>query len=381
MLFLNNDDIAQVLTPADCVRVHEEGELELARGELAARPRFDTITATPAAGHFYRWGTVEAASKALQTQAIRLKSDVVYYERRNGHTVEEKYASRPGLYCGLVFLFDTSNGEPLALLQDGLLQQARVGAKNALGVKYLSRADSKTVGMLGSGGQARSHLSSFCAVRPIESCKVYSPTPAHREAYAAEMRESLGIDVVAVDSPHDAVAEADILACCTNSMEPVLFGDMVERGMHLTNVSGEWSDEVTAMVDVSARSAPSHQFQGAPIDMSQGRGGAAAVYAAANDEELRELESISGDRYGPITPGDRPASGETARQVLLADLIEGKAQGRSSDEEISASTGIGSGGTSGLSFVVVGRLVYDLARARGLGTELPTELFLQDIKD
>ncbi|MCH7825882.1 MAG: hypothetical protein IH849_13865 [Acidobacteria bacterium] len=76
-----------------------------------------------------------------------------------------------------------------------------------------------------------------------------------------------------------------------------------------------------------------------------------------------------------------PASSKTARQVLLADLIEGKAQGRSSDEEISASTGIGSGGTSGLSFVVVGRLVYDLARARGLGTELPTELFLQDIKD
>ena len=54
MLFLSNADVLQVLTMADCVRVHEEGEVELAIGELAARPRFDTIVTTPSPEQYYR---------------------------------------------------------------------------------------------------------------------------------------------------------------------------------------------------------------------------------------------------------------------------------------------------------------------------------------
>jgi hypothetical protein len=51
------------------------------------------------------------------------------------------------------------------------------------------------------------------------------------------------------------------------------------------------------------------------------------------------------------------------------------------DEEISSSSGVGGAETSGLSFVVVGRLIYDLARERGLGTEVPTDLFMQDVRN
>ncbi len=381
MLFLNNADVLQVLTMEDCVRVHEEGEVELARGELAARPRVDTIVTTPTPDHYYRWGTVEAASKASQTLAIRMKSDVIFYEQSGSSLVEEKYASRPGLFCGLVMLFDTSNGEPLAVIQDGNLQQARVGAKNALGAKYLARADAKVVGMLGSGGQAKSHLEAFATVRPIERCNVFSPTQANREAYARDMSAKLGFEVVAVSSPEEAVAGADIVACCTNSMRPVLFPEMVQPGMHITVVSNEWDPEVPRMVDVTAVSAESHLFQGAAIDESQGRGGAAAVYAAASTSELARLAAISGNRYGELPLRQGRQAPRTTRSVPIADLIAGTAQGRVDDTEVSSSQGIGAGGTSGLSFVVVGRLVYQLARERGLGTEVPTDLFIQDVRN
>jgi len=100
----------------DCIRVLEEGQLETSRGELAARPRIDVMTSTRTPHHFYFWGTMEGTSKALQTHAIRMKSDVVYWPVVDGHIREEKYAGRPGLFCGLVFLFDTSTGEPLALM-------------------------------------------------------------------------------------------------------------------------------------------------------------------------------------------------------------------------------------------------------------------------
>jgi alanine dehydrogenase len=383
MLFLNNADVLQVLTMADCVRVHEEGEVELATGELAARPRFDTITKTPTLEQYYRWGTVEAASKSLQTQAIRLKSDVIYYEQSGESLVEEKYAGKPGLFCGLVMLFDTTNGEPLAIIQDGNLQQARVGAKNALGVKYLARTNATTVGMLGSGGQARSHLEAFATVRPIERCNVFSPTKANRERYASEMSEKLGIEVVAVDSLERALHGADIISCNTNSMKPILFPEMVMPGVHITVVSGEWDRQVPRIVDVVPSSAGSHLFHGAPPDFSLGRGGAAAVYAAASDSDLEHLVEISGSRYGeiPARQGGGGGAARKTRSVPLADLIQGTAQGRLSDDEISSSSGEGGGATSGMSFVVVGRLVYDLARERGLGTEIPTDLFLQDVRN
>jgi alanine dehydrogenase len=384
MLFLNNADVLQVLTMADCVRVHEEGEVELAGGELAARPRFDTIVTTPSPDHYYRWGTVEAASKALQTQAIRLKSDVIYYEGEGENLVEEKYAGRPGLYCGLVMLFDTTTGSPLAIIQDGNLQQARVGAKNALGVKYLSREESKVVGMLGSGGQARSHLEAFATVRPIERCNVYSPTKANRERFASEMSEKLGIEVVAVGSPDEAINGADIISCNTNAMSPILFPEMVKPGVHITVVSGEWDRSVPPMIDVVPSSPESKIFHGGAPDLSQGRGGAAAVYAAASDDDLNHLVEISGTRYGeaPVRSGGGAARApRKTRSVPIADLIQGTAQGRLNDEEISSSSGVGGGGTAGLSFVVVGKLVYDLALKQGLGTDIPTDLFLQDVRN
>jgi alanine dehydrogenase len=379
MLFLNNQSVEQVLTMEDCIRVHEDGEVELARGELAARPRVDVITATENPEHFYRWGTMEGSSKSLHSHAIRMKSDVIYYEQDGDRIVEEKYAGKPGLYCGLIFLFDTSTGDPLALIQDGFLQHMRVGAKNALGVKYISREDSHVVGMLGSGGQARSHLMAYAAVRPVDRCNVYSPNPEHREAYAKEMSEELGIDVVAFDDPRAAVSGTDIVACCTNSMRPVLFADMVEPGMHLTVVSGELAREVPQLIDVTTTSPESKVFRGAPIDQSRGQGGTASVYAAASEADLQHLAEISGDRYAERTAPR--VSSSNARRVGLAELIAGEVEGRRDASEVSSSGGIGGGGTQGLSFVTVARLVYELARERGLGLEMPTDLFLQDIRD
>ena len=381
MLFLDNHDVEQVLTMADCIRVLEEGYSEAARGELASRPRIDVITPTKTPHRFYRWGTMEGTSKSLHAHAIRLKSDVVYWTQEDSRTTEQKYASRPGLFCGLVFLFDTDTGEPLALMQEGYLQHLRVGASNAIGVKHLAKRDAKVVGMLGSGGMARSHLAAFCAVRPIERVKVYSPNPEHREAYAKEMAAALEVQVEAVNSAREAVAGTDIVATCTNSMDHILFGDMIEPGMHITSVGQEIAGDVPPKIDVTLRHAAINRvFRGEPIHGIPDGGGAALVYAAANDDELREVEQSAGMRYQQKR---HPEAQVKARVVSLADIIAG-VPGRLNDQEVSASgiiRGANDPGVQGVSFVTVGRLVYDLARARGLGKDLPTEMFLQDIRD
>ncbi len=75
MLFINNADVAAVLTMEDTLRVIEEGHREWAEGGIAGRPRVDIYTETGAQDRFHRWGTMEGSSKRLQKVAIRMKSD------------------------------------------------------------------------------------------------------------------------------------------------------------------------------------------------------------------------------------------------------------------------------------------------------------------
>src|SRR6059036_4110546 len=107
---------------------------------------------------------MEGASRKIGVFAIRMKSDIVYWP--NGET-EEKYCVQPGTFCGLVMVFSVRNGEPLALINDGVLQHMRVGGCAGLGAKYLARDDAAVVGMIGSGGMARTYLEAFNEVRRI----------------------------------------------------------------------------------------------------------------------------------------------------------------------------------------------------------------------
>src|SRR5262249_47405457 len=122
----------------------------------------------------------------------------------------------------------------VGLIKGGVVKHFGVGGGAAIGVKYLAREDSHVVGMLGSGGMARTFLEAFKCVRDIRLCKVYSPTPAHREAFAEEMSRRLNIEVRAVDDPREAVRGADIPSSCTDGMARVYDAGWIEPGMHVT---------------------------------------------------------------------------------------------------------------------------------------------------
>jgi hypothetical protein len=303
-----------------------------------------------------------------------MKSDVVSWRDHGGARVEDKYCVQPGLYCGLVFLLDTETAEPLAIMNDGFLQHVRVGALAGLGAKYLAKADASVVGMLGAGGMARTHLEAFAAVRSIERCQVYCPTPAHREAYAREMSEQLDVEVVPCTTPEEAVRGADILAACTNAVQPIVFNSIVEPGTHLVCVSGEIAAEVVSRIDVAIGGGPVSQiFRGNRIDQSRGF----PTYLAGDASALERARA-----------GARPAreenKGPKPRFVPLNELMDGAA-GRLNDAEISCSGGVAGAdsgeGKQGLQFVTVASLIYDRAVAAGFGRTVPTEWFLQDVRD
>ncbi|MEE8517216.1 MAG: ornithine cyclodeaminase family protein [Alphaproteobacteria bacterium] len=378
MLIINNEIVADLLTMEDCLRVQEEAFKKLPTGEAMHRPRIDMYMPCDRDDGYFRWGTMEGANDGFF--AIRMKSDIMTWPMgANGLWTEEKYCIEPGTYCGIIFLLSTRNGEPLAFINDGVLQHMRVGGGAGIGVKYLSREDSHTVGMLGSGGMARTFLEAFTLVRDIKHCKIYSPTPAHREEYAEEMSRKLGIEVVAVDEPADAVKGVDILSTCTDSMQPVYDPDWIEPGMHVTNLGRrEMSDKALDKFDVVVRQGTAG-LQMRETDRFKAEVGLSpAAFIGGTEEDMKRLPDKNPE---PGLGGDSPEfsdRGKGGDKPDFADLISGKAKGRTSPDQVTYYRNVGN---QGLQFSAVGGWLYTLAKERGLGHEIPTGWFLQDIRD
>jgi ornithine cyclodeaminase/alanine dehydrogenase-like protein (mu-crystallin family) len=365
MIFLTNEHIEQVLDMPACLDAMEEAYRELNERRAGYRPRIDFYV--PQEPHYYRWGTMEGASRRLGVFAIRMKSDMLAWEEQAGFRVEDKYCMQRGTYCGLIFLLSTANAAPLALMNDGYLQHMRVGACAGLGTKYLSRNDSKVLAMIGSGGMARTYAMAIKEVRPIELMRVFSPTRANRENYAREMTERLDIEVVAVDSPEKALRRADVVALTTDSLVPVIKAEWLEPGMHVNNVrNNEAGPDVLKRADVIARLGTSTLFadRSAPevVTGSDGMFG----YIAGSAEEKKKIPS------SPHHEIDNPNIG------TVPDVMAGRWVGRANDEQI---TFLNNQGTQGLQFAAVGGTAYKLAKAKGLGHPLPLEWFTQNIRD
>ncbi len=378
MLIISNDDVAKLLTMDECIRAQEEAFKKLPFGGAMHRPRIDMYMPCDRPDGYYRWGSMEGANDGYF--AIRMKSDIITWPRdADGNWTEEKYCREPGTYCGVIFLISTRNAEPLAFINDGNLQHMRVGGGAGIGVKYLSREDSHVIGMLGSGGMARTFLEAFTCVRDIRLCKVYSPNAEHREQYAAEMAKRLGIEVRAVDSARDAVRGVDILSSCTDSMKPVYDAAWIEKGMHVTNLGRrEMPDTVIEKFDLVVRQGTAGLQMRQTERFQAERGLSPAAFIGGSPEEMKRIPEKNPE---PGFGGDSPEfkdRGKGGDKPEFADLITGKCKGRTSRDQITFYRNVGN---QGLQFSAVGGRVYEMARAKGLGREIPTEWFLQDIRD
>lgn len=368
-LLISNEDAGRLLTMPQVIEALEGSYRGLASGEAVCRPRIDVELPSGDPGHLYRWGTMEGGGPGYF--AIRMKSDIVHWQEENGVATREKYCLRPGLFCGLIFLFSTRTGEPLALLNDGVIQHMRVGGDSGIGVKYMARQNSEVVGMLGSGGMARSHIEAFLAVRPgIRRLQVYSPTKANREKFAAEVAERYGIEAVAVEAPEAIYEGADIVAAVTDAARPVLDGERLEAGCHVVNIgAGGAPDRRTIeRCDVYLR------FGDAPAPRGRPDYGQDAEYL-----------SFTADAAMPVLENRPSGAKEEAHGVLapeklvsLAEVFDDRARGRKTADQITYSE---RGNLQGAQFWAVASVVYEAAIKAGRGRDLPTEWFVQDIRN
>src|ERR1700683_3758789 len=378
MLIIDNATVAKLLTMDDCVRVQEEAFRKLPSGGAIHRPRIDMYFPCEREDGYFRWGTMEGANDGFF--AIRMKSDIMTWTKdANGNWTEEKYCREPGTYCGVIFLLSTRKSEPLAFINDGVLQHMRVGGGAGIGAKYLSREDTHVIGMLGSGGMARTFLEAFRCVRDVRLCKVYSPNPEHREAFADEMSRRLNIEVRAVDNARDAVRGADLLSSCTDSMRPVYDAEWVEKGMHITNLGRrEVPDAMMDKLDMVVRQGTAGLQMKQTERFQAERGLSPAAFIGGTLEEMKRIPAKNAQ---PGFGGDSPEFMDRGRggdKPDFADLITGKCRGRTSGDQVTFYRNVGN---QGLQFSAVGGWVYQQAVKSGKGRTIPTDWFLQDIRD
>ncbi len=364
MLYLNNRDMARLLTPKRCIDGLEEAFHTLAAGRAVSRPRTDVWVPCGSTDAYYRWGSMEGAIEPWGVFVTRMKSDIVTWTEEG---TDELHCVRPGTFSGFVMVFSTRNGEPLAIMNDGVLHHLRVAAGAALGLKYLARQDASVVGILGSGGMARAYLPAFLEVCPISRVKVYSPTKAHLEAYVEDMGRELGIPIEPYDRPETVVRGSDIVATCTDSTGPVVTDpSWVESGMHLTNASSrEWSWEVVQRCDLVCQVGTETLGPGMGKQDSERHYGW-ATWMIGQPEEIARIPKRT---VGNI---------DFLKFPSLVDLLNDTSKRRTSTHQVTFFHNLG---LLGFQFAAVAGMAYRLARENGIGQELSTEPFLQDIRD
>ncbi len=352
-LILSNADVEKLLTMPECIDALEDSYVELAEGRGVNRTRSDCITPTSNPDAIYGLKSMDGVIPKLGIGAIRINSDIITFPKKGNNVVREKVPAANGRYVGLVLLFSSENGEPLAIMPDGVMQRMRVGAANGLGVKYLARSNAATVGILGCGWQAGAQLMAAIAVRKITSVRCFSPTEAKREAFATEMSALLGIEVRAVDQPEAALAGADIAMCASNSLDPIFFERWIEPGAHLSSIK---LPEIEIAAVKRADRLVLHAHEQKPI------------HVTTRDLALAKKANEHGWSAGSEIDFDRLPT--------LPDLIVGRAQGRQTDSEVTCFlNNIG----LGYQFAAAGAVVYRKAKDSGLGHELPTEWFTEDV--
>jgi ornithine cyclodeaminase/alanine dehydrogenase-like protein (mu-crystallin family) len=316
ILYLKEADVRRFLTMHDAIDLVEDAARALGEGHAnncpRQRPRTDStmMHVLPAA-----YGGADAMGLKAYTAG---KRGTAFY-----------------------YLLFNAEGLLLALIEANWLGAMRTGAASAVATRYMSREDSATLGIIGTGHQARTQLEAVMHVRNFTRIRAWSRTSARLDPFITNMSEKLGKTIEPAASAEECVADADVIITMTTSTEPVLKGAWISAGAHL-NVAGS--------NHIHRREVDGEAIQ---------RSGIVAV------EDLAQAKVEAGDLK--IASDERMFNWD--RAVLLSDIVAGKTPGRHDPHEITMFKSIG----IGLWDVVAARHVYDRARAEHAGVELPVE--------
>jgi ornithine cyclodeaminase/alanine dehydrogenase-like protein (mu-crystallin family) len=213
MLFLKNTPVNQILSMSEMIEAIEDTLKEMAEGRGFELPRRRIH-------HPNRmiFGLLPGSVHGIM--GAYLQTDL---DRRIHHET--------------VVLYSAETGEPLIFFQDCSINEYRTGAAGGIGAKYLARSDASRVAVIGSAVHAETQLKAVAAVRNLTEVSVFSPTMAHRDAFVEKMSRELALHVSPAAGVYEAIANADIVITATSARTPILDGNWLKPGTHITSIA------------------------------------------------------------------------------------------------------------------------------------------------
>jgi ornithine cyclodeaminase/alanine dehydrogenase-like protein (mu-crystallin family) len=352
-IIITDDDVTRLLSMNECIEAMKVAFKDFADGVAVNRPRMRYLANHPDPDRKYMANVHVGAVPSYGIACVRAGSQIL---RPASATNDRRLYENPRPFnWGIVILYSLETAEPLAFLHEFRLSGMRVGATTGAAVDAIARPQASTLGLFGSGKQARSAVTAIKAVRPISLVKVFSPSAAHRETLARELSRP-GLEVVAIADPRQVVVGADIICCATSAMSSVLDGDWLEDGQMVISIAN--SDVTNKRSEVDRK-----------------------TYARARAIVVNDWESvIENDQTELLDP---IAAGVVQRDsvVELGDVLAGRVKLTQAPRGAKDEGIVYYKNNSGLAiqFAAAGGILYRKALAEGSNRAIPTEWLGSDL--
>ncbi|MCI0455339.1 MAG: ornithine cyclodeaminase family protein [Candidatus Dadabacteria bacterium] len=314
VLFLGEEDVKQLLSMNDAIKVLEETFKQEGLGNIINHPR-------------HRIRTEKSMLHYLAGAVPHMK--VMGYKA---------YTSYKGGVKFRVFLHSIETGELLSIMDGNFLGMIRTGATTGVATKYMARDDSSQVGIFGTGSQARGQLMGVAAVRGIKTINAYSRNADKRRAFCSEMERLLEIETIPVENPEDVIKGADIVITSTTSSEPVFKGELIEKRVHINAIGGNFLFK-------------------REIDET-----------AVRKSDIIVVESVEQSKIeaGEFLPSIEKGRLQWEQVHELGEVLVGKVKGRTRDVDITLFKSLG----IAIEDIAIAAHIYELAKKRGMGQKL-----------
>jgi ornithine cyclodeaminase len=306
--FVSAEDAARLLPYATCIPLMRDAMMALSQGRT--RQSLRAIV------------SLEDEGKLFGSMPGAMLGDKATFGAKLVSVFPGNFAKGKMSHQGVIVLFDSDEGAPVAVLEAGEITAIRTAAASAAATDALARVDATRLAILGYGEQAWRHVLAIREVRPIESVSVWGRKPERAQAFVARLGEA-GVAGVAAESAAAAAADADIVCTVSAAAEPILLDADVRDGTHVNAVGSSYAGpcEIDPALVARARFFADHK---AGV-LAQG-----AEYLRARDAGLVDESHVLGE---------------------IGEVFAGTLGGRLSDRDVTIYKSLGS-------------IVQDLAAAR-----------------